>query len=176
MYYESSDESRFREAWEAVQIARPVHYTLFTFGESQLPYLLVTQAAPPEKTVSITKGEVKITRPLIITADNATPELQNFFEDRTDAEMAQFLLARTAAFSHLRLANDSGPARIVSDSIEEAVARLSRQLDDEDEDRVAILTAPAGMQGLAVLKYAADRVWQSAPGNLQELREKGFLP
>jgi len=27
-----------------------------------------------------------------------------------------------------------------------------------------------------VLKYATDRVWHSAPDNLQELRERGFLP
>jgi len=85
-------------------------------------------------------------------------------------------MARTAAFSHLQFSNETGPARIASDSMEEAIDRLSRQLDDEEEDRVAILAAPPQLAGLAILKYAADRVWQSAPENLQELRERGFLP
>jgi hypothetical protein len=176
MFDEYSQQERFRRAWDAVQIARPVHYSLFTFGESQLHYFLVCAAQPPEATVSITRGEVRITRPMIITPDNARPEFRNFFEDREDESMAEFLMARTAAFSHLRLANESGPARIVSDSVEEAVARLSRQLDDAEEDHVAILTAPADLAGMAVLKYATERVWQSAPDNLQELRERGFLP
>jgi hypothetical protein len=176
MFDEFSQLEHFRQAWDAVQIARPVQYTLFTFGESELPYYLVCEAEPPEKTVSITRGEVRITRPLIITPDNARPELLNFFEDREEELAAEFLIARTAAFSNLRLANQSGPARIVSDSVEEAVARLSRQLDDAEEDRVAILTAPAALAGMAILKYATDRVWQSTPGNLQELRERGFLP
>ena len=88
----------------------------------------------------------------------------------------QFLMARKASlFSNLKLTNRSGPERLVSDSVEEVVEKLNRQLDAEDEDRVAILTAPSKLAGLAVLKYATERVMASAPGNIQELREKGFL-
>jgi hypothetical protein len=170
------DERRFRAAMDAVQIVRNVHYSLFTFGHSDLPYLLVLSGMGEDRTVSVTKGEVKIHRPMIITPDNARPEFQNFFEDDDDTGLAQFILARSASFSHLKLQNQSGPKRIVSDSVEEVVARLNQQLDDEDEDRVAILTAPAMLAGFAILRYASERIVQSAPGNIQELREKGFLP
>ena len=54
--------------------------------------------------------------------------------------------------------------------------RLNRQLDDEQEELVAILSAPPPLAGVAILRYAAERVWQSTPGNVQELRERGFLP
>jgi hypothetical protein len=170
------DERRFRAAMEAVQIARRVHYSLFTFGQSDLPYLLILSGLGEDRTVSVTKGEVKITRPMIITPDNARPEFQNFFEDDEDAGLAQFALARSASFSHLKLQNQSGSKRIVSDSVEEVVAKLNQQLDDEDEDRVAILTAPAPLAGFAILRYVWERVYESGPDNIQELREKGFLP
>jgi hypothetical protein len=169
-------ERRFRHAWESVQIERSVPYSLFTFGESVLPYYLVCGASAPGGTVSIRQGEVRITRPTIITPDTMRPEFLNFFEDRDDEEMVDFLLARSAAFSHLKLSNESGSERIVSDSVEEAVARLNRQLDDDEEDRVAILSAPPGLAGVAVLRYAAESVLASAPDNVQELRERGFLP
>lgn len=126
--------------------------------------------------VSIRKGEVRITRPTIITPDSFQPEFRNFFDEDGDEGMLEFLLARTAAFSHLRLANESGPARIVSDSVDEAVAKLNRQLDAEEEDRVAILTAPSQLAGVALLRYAAERIAASAADNVQELRERGFLP
>ncbi|MBS0203188.1 MAG: hypothetical protein JSS49_09845 [Planctomycetes bacterium] len=168
-------ERRFQAAMEAVQIARPVHYSLFTFGQSDLPYLLVLSGLGEDKTVSVTRGEVKITRPLIITPDNVSPEFQDFFENADDASLAQFALSRTASFSHLKLQNHSGPKRIVSDSVEEAVAKLNRQLDDEEEEHVAILTAPAPLAGYAILRYTLDRVLRSAPDNIQELRERGFL-
>jgi len=169
-------EERFKAAWQAVKIARPVHYTLFTFGESELPYFLIEDSKQPREPVSITRGEVRVTRPRIITPDSDRPEFSGFFDDPEFAGLASFLLARTAAFSHLRLENQHGAARVVSDSVDEAVQKLSRQLDDDDEDRIAILTAPHGLAGLAVLRYAADRIMQSAPGNIQELREHGFLP
>lgn len=170
------DEQRFRQAWETIRIERPVHYSLFTFGESVLPYFLVCAAAAPGRTCSLTKGEIRITRPTIITPDSAQPEFHNFFDDADGEEMVQFLLARSAAFSHLKLDNASGPEQITSDSVEEMVARLNRELDNQEEDRVAILSAPKELAGVAVLRYAAEQVWSSAPGNVQELRERGFLP
>jgi hypothetical protein len=170
------DEQRFRAAWEAVEIARPVQYSLFTFGESDLPYFLVLDPGRSGEQVSVTQGQVKITRPMIITPDNVRPEFENFFDNREEEELAQFVMARTASFSHLRLDNRRGAKRIVSDSVEEAVAKLNRQLDSDEEDRVAVLTAPLPLAGLALFKYATERILQSAPDNITELRERGFLP
>lgn len=176
MFQPSDPERRFRELWEAVRIARPVHYSLFTFGESELQYYLVVDAEQSGQPVSITQGEVKVTRPMIITPDTARPEFRGFFDGDEFEGMVDFLLARTAAFSNLTFDNLHGPAQIASDSVEEAVSRLNRQLDADEEDRVAVLTAPYGMGGIAVMKYAAERVLRSAPENIQELRERGFLP
>jgi len=175
-FSEFEERHRFQQAWEAVRIARPVHYALFTFGESDLPYFLVCEAQSESAPVTITRGDVRVTRPLIITPDNMHPEFRNFFENGEEGRLADFIMARTAAFSHLQFENQRGPARIVTDSVEEAVSRLNRQLDNDEEDRVAILCAPAGLAGFAVFRYAAERVMKSAPDNIQELRERGFLP
>jgi hypothetical protein len=169
-------ERRFREAWQAVQIARPVTFSLFTFGESQLPYYLVLEAAQPGKQVTVRQGQVTITRPLIITPDNSEPEFQDFFENEDDAGFARFMLSRTASFSHLKLQNVARGEKIVSDSVDEAVARLNKQLDIDDDDRMAILTAPAKYASMAVMRYTAERIMQSAQDNITELRERGFLP
>jgi hypothetical protein len=170
------DELRFRRAWGAVEIARPVEYSLFTFGASDLRYYLVCSGEKAGDMVSVRRGEVKIERPLILTPDNVNPEFRNFFEDHEGYELVDFIMARTMAFGNLKLTNHYGDAKLVSDSVEEIVAKLNRQLDDEEEDHVAILTAPAALGGVAVLKYATERVVKSAPDNVQELRERGFLP
>jgi len=175
-YLEFEARRRFQQAWDAVRIARPVHYTLFTFGESELPYWLICEGRGSSETVTITRGDVRVTRPLIITPDNASPEFRNFFENDDEGELASFIMARTAAFSHLQFDNRHGPARIVTDSVEEAVSRLNAQLDRDDEDRVAILCAPKMLAGFALFRFAAERVMKSAPENIQELRERGFLP
>ena len=86
-------QDRLRAAWGAVNVARPVHYSLFTFGESDLPYFLVEDAGRPREPVRLTRGEVKITRPVIITPDSMRPEFQGFFEDEGFDDVAEFLLA-----------------------------------------------------------------------------------
>ncbi len=170
------DEHHLREIWDSVRIVRPVPYTLFTFGSSDLLYYLVVGAEHPQNPVQVTQGKVSVTRPLIISPYNAPPEFQNFFEGEDYDSAMNFLMARTAAFSNLRFENQRQREELISDSIEEVVARLNRKLDDEDEDRVAILTAPYSLGPLAVLKYTTERIIESTPGNLRELREKGFLP
>lgn len=171
-----NSERQFFEVWNAVEIVRPVSYSLFTFGSSELPYYLVCPPSRDQHLASVRKGQVNIDRPLILTPDNVHPEFRDFFEDAADDGIIDFLLARTASFSSLKLTNRSGETKLVSDSVEEIVSRLNRQLDDEEEDRVAILTAPSALAGVAVLKYATERVLSSAPDNVQELRERGFLP
>lgn len=172
--YEQFD--RFRRAWDLVRIERPVEYGLFTFGDSELPYFLVTGSVDRSQMVKVRQGQVTVTRPRIITPDSLHPEFRNFFEDAQDEGFAAFLMSRTAAFSNLKLSNQVGPERIVTDTVEEAVDRLNQQLDAEDEDRVAILSAPPELAGFALLKYASEKVMSSAADNISELRERGFLP
>ena len=175
-FEEFEQEQRFREAWSAVEIVRPVHYALFTFGESVLPYSLVCGESPGPGPVTLTRGEVRVARPMIITPENSRPEFRNFFENQQEKGVVEFLLARTAHFSSLKFDNQSGSKQVVHDGMQTVVDRLNQQLDEEEEDHVAILTAPPNLAGIAVLRYAAERVWKSGPDNVQELRERGFLP
>ncbi|MGB0739495.1 MAG: hypothetical protein ACPGXX_05430 [Planctomycetaceae bacterium] len=175
MFDDFEQFQRLRAIWSEVRIERSVETGLFTFGDSDLPYFLVTSHGEDQQ-VRIRRGTVTISRARIITPDTAHPEFRNFFEEADDLGLIDFLMARSAAFSNLRLVNDSGPERIVTDTVDEAVDKLNRQLDDEEEEQVAILSAPAAFSGFAVFRYATERILSSAPGNIQELRERGFLP
>lgn len=178
MFFPDFDnELRFRRTWDSVRVVRASEIGLFTFGDSELPYYLVCGPGQAGGMCKVRKGEVRIAKPLILTPDNMEPEFRDFFEENEDESIVQFMLARRASlFSNLKLTNRAGPVKLVSDSVEEVVAKLNRQLDDEEEDRVAILTAPASLAGVAVLKYATERIMAGAAGTIQELREHGFLP
>ena len=176
MFDDFERELHFRRLWESVRIERGVDYSLFTFGESELPYFLLTPQSDDEDTVRIRQGKITISRARIITPDNMRPEIRDFFEEHEEAGLAEFLMARSAAFSNVKLSNQCGSERIVTDTIEEAVDRLNQQLDADEEDRVAVLSAPAGLAGIALLKYASARISDSAADNLNEFRERGFLP
>lgn len=176
MFDDFEKEMYFRRIWESIRIERGVSYSLFTFGDSELPYFLVTPQAEGESTVRIRQGRIHVSRARIITPDSMRPEFQDFFDDQEDDGLAAFLMTRAAAFSNMKLSNHRGSDSIVTDTVQEAVDRLNKRLDDEEEEHVAILSAPAGLAGIALIKYASIRIADSAPDNLNELRERGFLP
>ncbi|MEO2031170.1 MAG: hypothetical protein ABGZ35_03695 [Planctomycetaceae bacterium] len=176
MFEDQERQRFFQELWESVRIEREVAFSLFTFGDSDLPYFLVTPADSESKTVAVRQGQVTISRAKILTPDNIHPEFQNFFENSDEFGAAEFMMSRTAAFSNLKISNRQGSERIVTDTIAEAVDQLNRRLDGDEEEHTAILSAPSGMAGFALFKYASQRVMSSAQDNLQELRERGFLP
>lgn len=169
-------EEQFFSLWQQVKIERSVHYSLFTFGQSELPYYLITPPDEDHPLVEVREGEIRIARPMIITPNNAGPEFENFFNEEDDSSMIDFLMARSAQFSNLKLSNRTGKLKQESDQMEEVVAKLNAKLDNEEEDRIAILTAPRSLSGLALVKYAGEKIAESAPDNLQELRERGLLP
>lgn len=175
MFEDSEREHWFHRLWESVRIERLVSYSLFTFGDSVLPYFLVTPSGRENQTVSVRQGQVTISRARILTPDSMRPEFQNFFESSDEFGAVEFLLSRTAAFSNLKISNHQGNERIVTDTVAEAVEQLNRRLDSEEEEHTAILSAPPDLAGFALFKYTSQRIMSSAQDNLQELRERGFL-
>jgi len=172
--YLTSD--RFHQAWNSVGFARRSRYSLFTFGDTDLPYYLICEPSSGTSLVSVIQGNMKISKPVVYMPGNAPPELHDFFEDESDGDLIGFLMARTDQFRNMKFDNRIGSGQLVSDSVEEIVNKLKCKLDEDEEDRVAIITSPAGMGGLAVLRYSLERIAHSAPENVAELRERGFLP
>ncbi len=84
-------------------------------------------------------------------------------------------MSRSAAFSNLKFDNSTRTSKLVSDSSQEIVDKLKQQLDRDEEDNMAILAAPVSLGWMALMRYASERVMASAPDNVQELRERGFL-
>ena len=80
-FNEFEQERMFHEAWNAVAIVRTVDYSLFTFGESVLPYYLVCGNQQGTDPLSVTQGDIRINRPMIVTPESGRPEFQNFFEN-----------------------------------------------------------------------------------------------
>ena len=90
-------------------------------------------------------------------------------------QVVRFFMSRGVKFGDLdvghRRLRRGRSARTVRSVVDELKAEIT-----EEDDRTAILVAPHGLGGVALVRYAAECVIESAPGNVGELRERGFLP
>ena len=96
-------------------------------------------------------------------------------DGRDGEEVVRFLMSRGVKFGDLSLGHRSKSRGRVPDSVEGTLDKLRREIEEED-DRTAILLAPHGLGGVALVRYAAECIIESTPGNVGELRERGFLP
>ncbi|MFH5806604.1 hypothetical protein [Alienimonas sp. DA493] len=96
-------------------------------------------------------------------------------EGEDGEEVVRFLMSRGVKFGDLKVGHRRLKRGVIARSPERVVEQLKDEILDED-DRTAILVAPHGLGGVALLRYAAECIMESAPGNIGELRERGFLP
>ncbi|QDT15287.1 hypothetical protein [Alienimonas californiensis] len=96
-------------------------------------------------------------------------------EGEDGEEVVRFLMSRGVKFGNLKIGHRRLKRGVVARSPERVVEQLQEEILDED-DRTGILLAPHGLGGVALVRYAAECIMESAPGNIGELRERGFLP
>ncbi|MEM9703737.1 MAG: hypothetical protein AAF907_14960, partial [Planctomycetota bacterium] len=96
-------------------------------------------------------------------------------DDEDGERVVRFLMSRGVKFGDLKLGHRRRKRSAVTQSPERVVEQLKSEILDED-DRTAILVAPHGLGGVALVRYAAECIMESAPGNIGEMRERGFLP
>ncbi|MBI3990826.1 MAG: hypothetical protein HY350_01630, partial [Candidatus Omnitrophica bacterium] len=64
---ERETRERFEYAWENTRILRGVERGLYTFGDTTLPYFVVSEATLNNNHTVVREGEVIVKRPLIYT-------------------------------------------------------------------------------------------------------------
>ena len=173
-------QRKLAELMGRIRLARDVTRSIFTFGHTELPYYVIFEPDSGGQS-ELKTGQVTVSRPTILTPDSE-PEFFGLFEQLAEesgadlADFVQFAIRRTAAFDRLKVANTFGNVERPGGGIEEVLERVNRRLDDEEDEETGVLVAPRGLGPLAVIKYAGYRISRSAPDNMQELRERGFLP
>ena len=96
-------------------------------------------------------------------------------DDADGERVVRFLMSRGVKLGELNLRHRGRDRKRLARTPEQLVRELTDRIEDED-DRTAILVAPHGLGGVALVRYAAECVMESTPGNIGELRERGFLP
>ena len=98
------------------------------------------------------------------------------FGDGDEGErVVRFFMARGVKFGDLSVGHRRLRRGRSARTVRGVVDELKAEIVDED-DRTGILVAPHGLGGVALVRYAAECIHESAPGNVGELRERGFLP
>ena len=166
-------KEKFEYVWKNTEILKVAERTLFTFGDTGLPYLFIARSLTKGTDTVVREGEVTVKRPLVIKPHPDHPMFEGFGE--YEEELGMFLIQRLAYIPPYKYTHGSKRIYISSESIEAMTGKLRRRLEREDNRLIALITGIADMWEVSVMKYAAEMMMKSLPSNLTELKERGFL-
>lgn len=140
---------------------------LYTFGATRLPYVCLSESSDFPGQVLVRSGEVLADKPAI-----ALPgEFFSFegFEGMKDEDSeVAVMLARRISMPPSKYVNKAGVAAKESGTLADAVERVMNRLENENDVRTGVISAPEKVWGLSILLYIGSQVARSASANVQE--------
>ncbi len=159
-------EEAFKMAQEDTTFVKVRKNLLYTFGATRLPYVCLSQAPDNADFVMVRSGEVMADKPHI-----ALPGEMFSFEGFKDFGRDEpfVSLARRISMPPSKYVNkqDGAPARETG-PLSEAIQRVVNKLENDNDVRTAVISAPDQVWGLSVLLYVGSQVARSAQSNVQE--------
>jgi len=154
-----------------MRVLRARKHLLYTFGDTKMPYITLSESSEDNREVIIRRGEVIAERPRIaIPGQDNTLCCEGFDFSEIEAESVPIFLMRRMGMPPARYINKS-IASIERGPMSAILARTVAILDQQNDIRTGVITSPNKFWHLAVLLYAGQQAMRSAPANVAEQLE-----
>ncbi|MCX7935638.1 MAG: hypothetical protein N3A66_10335, partial [Planctomycetota bacterium] len=155
------------------RIWRARKHILYTFGDTKLPYIAISESPRDIGDIVIRRGEVIAERPRIaIPGKEHDLCCEGFDFGELDSEAVPVFLMRRMGMPAARYVNKSAATTTERGTIEAIVERTINALDQRNDIRTGVIASPDRFWHLAVLLYAGQQALRSAPANVAEQVER----
>lgn len=162
-------EDAFKMAQEDTRFIKERRNLLYTFGATRLPYICLSVSSENVEQVMVRTGEVMADKPQI-----ALPgEMFSFegFEDLMEnlsGDEQVVSLARRISMPPSKYVNKLDLPVKEKGPLSEAIQRVVNRLENDNDVRTGVISAPDQVWPLSVLLYVGSQVARSAQSNVQE--------
>ena len=163
-------EDAFKMAQDDTAFIKVRKNLLYTFGATRLPYVCLSQAPDNADFVMVRSGEVMADKPQIalpgemFAFEGFEELLKEFSGDEPVVSLARRISMPPSKYVNKA---DGEPLR-ENGPLSEAIQRVVNRLENENDVRTAVISAPDQVWGLSVLLYVGSQVARSAQSNVQE--------
>lgn len=146
---------------------------IYTFGDTDFNYKIISSNQTGGSTLR--SGKLKCKMPTIVTPETFLETFRGFSDEAVEfagkryADMVSKIRMLGYQFSHI-LEHES----LHSENARQLVGRVERDIQESQSD-TALLVSPDDLWGIALVKVMLDVLRKSAPGNFEDMRERGFF-
>lgn len=161
-------EKAFKMAQENTRFIKERKNLLYTFGATRLPYICLSVSSEDSNYVMVRSGEVMADKPQIAVPGEIF-SFEGFSEsDELSGDDLVISLARRISMPPSKYVNKADSAVRETCALDDAVQRVLNRLDNDNDVRTGVISAPDQVWALSVLLYVGSQVARSAPSNVQE--------
>ena len=167
------DRAEFKEHWSATEVIREYQRMLFTFGDMELPYVLVAEHNRFRDRTVVRKGVVLIQRPhILLPPYYGGPEFKEGFEHANAIPPEAVYLLRAMQMPYSQITNKPvGEEEIEYGSLQSVLDRFDRVMESREDAETGLIKGILDGADISLMRYSLGLAIKSAPGNVKEFFE-----
>jgi len=164
---------KFKEYWKATEVIRQYQRMLFTFGDMELPYVLVAEHTRFKDRTVVRKGIVLLQRPHILLPPHyGGIEFKEGFEHAHEMPPDAVYLLRSmhlpySAITNRPIADD----QIEYGSMQHVLDKFDEQMESQEDTETGLIKGALDGADISLMRYSLGLAIKSAQGNVKEFFE-----
>ena len=168
--------SAWEKALRETNIIRSRVIGLQTFGETQVPYILLSPSTINEGDTVVRTGEVLVHRPSLILPPNI-PQLEGFnFEGEEgpfkEDTMINFLMVRGITLPSMKYDNKIFSLNVFEGKIEDAIGFYGNRLQREENTSAGLICGPDQIWQFSLLIFICSQIAKNSSTDIRRLLDE----
>ena len=167
--------SAWEKALRETRIIRSRVTGLQTFGETHVPYILLSPSTINEGDTVVRTGEVIVHRPSLILPPNI-PQLEGFSleEDSSFQEetMLNFLMVRGITLPSMKYDNKVSSLNVFEGKIDDAIGVYGNRLQREENTSAGLICGPDDSWQLSLLIFICSQIARNSSTDIRRLLDE----
>lgn len=164
--------SAWEKALRETEIIRSRVTGLQTFGETHVPYILLSPSTINEGDTVVRTGEVLVHRPTLILPPNI-PQLEGFSfdDDRSFNEdsMINFLMVRGITLPSMKYDNKIFSLNVFEGKMKDAIGAHGNRLQREENTSTGLICGPDEVWQLSLLIFICSQIAKNSSADIRRL-------
>ena len=167
------DREKFDECWRSTEVIREYQRMLFTFGDMELPYVLVAEHDRFRDRAVVVKGLVLLHRPhIVLPPYYGGPEFKEGFEHADAIPGEAVYLLRAMQMPYSQISNKPiTQEQVEYGSVQSVLDKFDKEMDNQEDIETGLIKGVLDGADVSLMRYSLGLAIKSAPGNVKEFFE-----
>ncbi|MCK5081885.1 MAG: hypothetical protein KAR31_03165 [Candidatus Omnitrophica bacterium] len=170
----------FEEMWgkalKSTEIIRARVKALSMMGETQVPYVFLSESSINLGDTVVRRGEVLVAKPALFIPPN-NPQFEGFeFDNEEDdfdeTSFINFLIVRGISIPSLRYDNKTSSLDVYEGRLSAAIKHYERTLQRQEDVRTGLLAGPEDCWQFSILIFICSQIVKNADQDIQRLLDE----